>query len=297
LRERGKDIVFSKAEDTCELVDFRFTGKLFAANIKTLMRSKASIKSHPIHPILVCFPLAFYIGTLLFDSLAVIKEEVAFGLTGQYLHSAGIIAAICAAIPGVIDYTYTVPPKSSAKKRAATHGILNTAALLIFGVALYCKHIEDLSPFVVIGLELTGVIVTAWAGWLGGTLVHRNQIGIDVRYAAAGKWNEKYVNESAGTIEACGADEIQVNQMKLIHIKDKRLVIGRTEKGFVAFEDRCPHKGGSLAGGAMICGTVQCPWHGSQFDVESGVVKAGPATENIGTYRVSESGGKVYVVM
>src|ERR1700712_5355522 len=101
------------------------------------MRSKAHIKSHPIHPILVCFPLAFYIGTLVFDSLRIIKDDIAFGLTGQYLHAAGIISAVCAAIPGIIDFTYTVPPNSSAKKRAATHGIVNTSVLIIFGIALY----------------------------------------------------------------------------------------------------------------------------------------------------------------
>lgn len=259
------------------------------------MRSKASIKSHPIHPILVCFPLAFYIGTLLFDSLAIIKDEVAFGLTGQYLHSAGIIAAICAAVPGIIDYTYTVPPKSSAKKRAATHGLLNTSVLLIFGIALYCKHIDNLSPYIVIALELTGVVLTAYAGWLGGTLVHRNQIGIDIRYAEAGKWKEQFIEETAGRFEVGSTDELKVDQMKLIHTKDKRIVLARTEQGYVAFDDRCSHKGGSLAGGAMICGTVQCPWHGSQFDVKTGAVKAGPAKDSISTYTVKETNGKIYL--
>jgi nitrite reductase/ring-hydroxylating ferredoxin subunit len=43
----------------------------------------------------------------------------------------------------------------------------------------------------------------------------------------------------------------------------------------------------------MVCGTVQCPWHGSQFDVRSGAVKAGPAKESIGTYQVEERDGKV----
>lgn len=33
------------------------------------MRSKASIKSHPLHPILVVFPIAFFIGTSIFDVL------------------------------------------------------------------------------------------------------------------------------------------------------------------------------------------------------------------------------------
>ncbi|GEO11441.1 (2Fe-2S)-binding protein [Segetibacter aerophilus] len=85
--------------------------------------------------------------------------------------------------------------------------------------------------------------------------------------------------------------------MKLIHAKDKRIVVARTEQGFVAFDDRCSHKGGSLAGGAMICGTIQCPWHGTQFDVKTGAVKAGPATEKIKTYEVTEGQGKVYLVL
>ena len=83
--------------------------------------------------------------------------------------------------------------------------------------------------------------------------------------------------------------------MKLVHVKDRRVVIARSETGYVAFDDRCSHKGGSLAGGAMICGTVQCPWHGSQFDVATGALKAGPGNEGIKTYIVDESNGKVYL--
>lgn len=261
------------------------------------MRSKAHIKSHPIHPILVSFPLAFYIGTLLFDALRIIKDNIAFGVTGQYLHIAGIVAAVAAAVPGVMDYIYTVPPKSSAKKRAATHGITNSVVLIIFIIALYCKHIENFPPFVVIVLEFAGVVLTGYAGWLGGTLVHRNQIGIDVRYANAGKWNEQYLQGKVGRFEVSDTEELQVNQMKLIHLNDKRIVIARTEQGFVGFDDRCTHKGGSLAGGTMMCGTVHCPWHGTQFDVHTGAVKAGPGSENIKIYQVSQEGNKVYLTV
>jgi nitrite reductase/ring-hydroxylating ferredoxin subunit len=42
-----------------------------------------------------------------------------------------------------------------------------------------------------------------------------------------------------------------------------------------------------------MCGTVQCPWHGSQFDVVSGEVRAGPAEEGIAVYRVEEDGDQV----
>lgn len=72
--------------------------------------------------------------------------------------------------------------------------------------------------------------------------------------------------------------------------------MGRDEHGIVAFEDHCTHRGGSLAGGVMICGTVHCPWHGSQFQVRSGRCVAGPAKENIKVFPVREERGKVYLV-
>jgi nitrite reductase/ring-hydroxylating ferredoxin subunit len=73
-------------------------------------------------------------------------------------------------------------------------------------------------------------------------------------------------------------------------------VIAKTEKGYKAFDDHCTHRGGTLAGGSMICGIVQCPWHGSQFDVSTGNVMAGPAKENISTYQIKEAGDKVILV-
>jgi uncharacterized membrane protein len=89
------------------------------------MRSKANIKSHPLHPILVTFPIAFYTGALIFDTLAIINNNIEFAVAGKYVHIAGIIGALLAAAARVIDYIYTVPPASSAKERGAKHGITN----------------------------------------------------------------------------------------------------------------------------------------------------------------------------
>jgi nitrite reductase/ring-hydroxylating ferredoxin subunit len=46
----------------------------------------------------------------------------------------------------------------------------------------------------------------------------------------------------------------------------------------------------------MICGTVQCPWHGSQFDVRDGSVRAGPAESGIRTYPVQEADGELTII-
>jgi uncharacterized membrane protein/nitrite reductase/ring-hydroxylating ferredoxin subunit len=261
------------------------------------MKSKASIKSHPLHPILVSLPIAFFIGAFAFDLLSLITGNNSFWQTGYYSAIAGMIGAVMAAVPGAIDYFFTVPPKSSAKKRATQHAIINVINLVLFIVIVFYRQREDANSTVVVIAEAIGVVLLSIAGWMGGTLVHRNQIGIDHRYAEAGKWNEEYFNTDNQRIQVAEAKELKTNAMKLVHVNKQRIVIGRTEKGYVAFSDHCTHRGGSLADGSLICGTVQCPWHGSQFDVESGEVKAGPAKERIITYRLEEKEGKIFLLL
>src|SRR3954454_8242376 len=117
------------------------------------MKSKASIKSHPLHPIFIVFPIAFYIATFLFDALAVFFSDAEFSITGKYVHIAGIVGAVLAAIPGFIDYLSVVPPQSSAKKRAASHGLINTSVLIIFVIALYLKYRIDIHPYIILVIE------------------------------------------------------------------------------------------------------------------------------------------------
>src|SRR6478672_8276214 len=109
------------------------------------MRSTAQIKTHPIHPMLVAFPIAFFTGTLLFDVLVLLSDSyaLAFRVTAFYMGIAGIVGAVLAATAGFIDYLYTVPPESSAKKRATKHGLLNTVSLALFIIAWILKHNED----------------------------------------------------------------------------------------------------------------------------------------------------------
>ncbi len=255
------------------------------------MKSRASIKSHPVHPILISFPIALLYATLILDIIFTISQNPVFRQAAGYAELSGIISGLLAAIPGAIDYFYTVPPKSSAKKRASKHAVLNLAMLALFTAAFLFRDTANFN--IVLALELAGILLMTIAGWMGGTLVHRNLIGVDMRYAQAGKWKEAYLTAEAGFVEVADKDELKSDQMKLVHVGNRRIAIARNGEQYVAFDDRCSHRGGSLAGGMMICGTVQCPWHGSQFDVTDGKVKAGPAKEKISCYPVIERDGKI----
>jgi uncharacterized membrane protein/nitrite reductase/ring-hydroxylating ferredoxin subunit len=254
------------------------------------MKSKANIKGHPLHPILVSFPISLLTGALLLDLITIFTDNPSYSEAAVYSLVGGLISGVIAAIPGAIDYFHVVPPESSAKKRASTHALLNISALCVFVLVLLLRKKGDPDLSIIAALEFAGVVLLGIAGWHGGTLIIRNQIGVDHRYADAGKWSEETIRTDSKSIQMKDTGKLKVNQMRLLRVNNKRIVIARTETGIVAFEDRCTHRGASLADGAIICGTVQCPWHGSQFDVSNGSVKAGPATEKIMIYQVSKEG-------
>jgi nitrite reductase/ring-hydroxylating ferredoxin subunit/uncharacterized membrane protein len=263
------------------------------------MKSKAVLLGHPAHPMLIPFPFAFLTGAFLFDALGWLRDVPSWWTTGGYLRAAGIATAVVAALPGLIDYLYTVPPDSSAKTRATKHMLANLSAVAMFAIAWWIRGESTTRPgLAVLGLEAIGLAVLTAGAYMGGTLVTRNLIGVDHRYAQAGKWKDESVTaRPTEAITVASRDELKVDQMKLLRVGDKRIVLARTEDGCVAFDDRCTHKGGSLAGGVIMCGTVQCLWHGSQFDVSTGTVKAGPATKPIHVYQVRDEQGEVKLVL
>jgi nitrite reductase/ring-hydroxylating ferredoxin subunit/uncharacterized membrane protein len=253
------------------------------------MRSTARFMNHAIHPALIPFPFAFLFGAAAFDLTGWGLDRPALWRTGAHLALAGVAAAVLAAIPGVIDFLYTVPPQSSGKTRAARHGLSNIAAVALIGSAWWIRGGSDHPPTgLTLTLEVLGAGILSYAGWLGGTLVSRNLISVDHRYANAGKWQEKAVEAQRGdAVPVADADELQEGQMKLLRVNGRRTVLARTDKGYAAFADRCTHRGGSLAGGVLVDGIVQCLWHGSQFECASGKVHCGPAKQAIKTYDVT----------
>jgi uncharacterized membrane protein/nitrite reductase/ring-hydroxylating ferredoxin subunit len=263
------------------------------------MRSTANFKTHPIHPALIPFPFAFLTGAFGFDLAGLLLDRASLWTTGAYLAIAGVFFALVAAVPGVIDYFKTVPPESTARDRALKHGLLNSSATVLFAVAWLVRGGAATEPgLAILAMEAVGVVLLMVGGWMGGTLVFRNQIGVDHRYARAGKWSRAHIDAEPGrAVTVATRDELGPDQMKLLDVNGRRIVLGRTADAWVAFDDRCSHRGGSLAGGVMLCGTVHCPWHGSRFDVKSGAVEDGPAEEAIRTYRVEEDGDEVRLVL
>ncbi len=258
------------------------------------MRSRASIQSHPIHPMLVAFPIGLWVVSFILDVIGKINGDGSFWAAGFYCLIGGCIGAALAAIPGSIDLFTVVPPHSSARDRGYIHGGLNVLALIVFIVVAARRGNPAAVPDgISLVLSVAGIIVIGISGWLGGTLVYRNQIGVDHRYANAGKYKERTLDSWDRPV--CNQGELGDGQMMLAIVQGQRVVVGRCDEGIFAFADACTHKGGPLSDGALVGCTVQCPWHGSQFDLKTGRVVAGPAEKKILTYQVDIRGGEVYV--
>lgn len=258
------------------------------------MISKASFRSHPIHPMLVAFPVGLWVTSFIFDLIGKTSGEQRYFTAGYYMIVAGCVGAVVAAIPGLIDLLFVIPPRSSAKTRGYLHGALNTIALILFIYEAVHRGgagnpVDGLS----IAVSFAGVVLIAISGWLGGTLVYRNQIGVDRRYAGAGKFKERTLDSFDRPV--CNQGELGDGQMMLAKINGQRIAVGRCSEGIFAFQDQCTHQGGSLTDGALVACTVQCPWHGSQFDVKTGRVVAGPAELKIRIYSIDIRAGEVYV--
>jgi uncharacterized membrane protein/nitrite reductase/ring-hydroxylating ferredoxin subunit len=258
------------------------------------MRSRAAIKSHPLHPMLIAFPIGLLVTSFIFDLIGIWRDIPTLWNAGWYCVIAGLIGAVIAVIPGAIDLFSIVPKNSSARARGYKHAILNGLVIVAFIADAAYRAGPGVRPDgTSLILSACGVVLLGFSGWLGATLVYRNQIGVDHRYANATQFKEVELHDWNQPV--CKTSDLTEGQLMLADIQGARVAVGRCAEGIVAFKDQCTHKGGPLSDGALIGCTVQCPWHGSQLDVHSGRVVNGPAQKPILTYDVVTRGEDVFV--
>lgn len=268
------------------------------------MKSRASIKSHPLHPMLVSLPIGLWAGSLAYDMIASggdDRERERYRQSANDMMLAGLVGALAAAVPGAVDYFAVIPPESSAKKRGATHGLVNVGLTALYGLNLLLRSRspERWGKWLGTPLSVLGFGGLMYSGWLGGTLVYRNQIAVEHLGPNSTKLKEGgEIRASPGvSTPVAGMDEFEDSgQMKLVHLNGHRIVVAREGERIVAFADGCTHKGGPLSDGVLACGAVTCPWHGSQFNVETGSVINGPAEEGIRVYPVTLDGDTICLV-
>lgn len=96
-------------------------------------------------------------------------------------------------------------------------------------------------------------------------------------------------------VEVTELDKLPRGRGVRVTIGDHRIAMFRIDDHVYAIGDRCSHAEASLAEGEVWDTSVECPRHGSEFDLETGQPGALPATEPVPVYEVSVEEGTVYL--
>jgi nitrite reductase/ring-hydroxylating ferredoxin subunit len=91
-------------------------------------------------------------------------------------------------------------------------------------------------------------------------------------------------------VKVADTKDIQPSRMKEVQVDGENICVVNVEEKYHAIGSICTHEGGPLADGTLEGNEVECPWHGSRFDVRTGEVKNPPATEPEPTYVVKIEG-------
>ncbi|HEY8251032.1 MAG TPA: DUF2231 domain-containing protein [Burkholderiales bacterium] len=141
------------------------------------MRTPASIARHPIHPMLVPIPIGLWIFSLVCDLIhAGGSANPAWTTVAFYCMGGGIIGALLAAVPGLIDLvSLPAGPRGTALK----HMAINLVVVALYAINFWMRLSEPGNPGKLVWLSLVSVGLLAISGWLGGKMVFEHGIAVD----------------------------------------------------------------------------------------------------------------------
>src|SRR5947209_335217 len=139
-------------------------------------RSTAKIGTHPIHPMLVPFPIVCFILTFVCDILYT-QGHTGLARSSNWLLIVGLVMAALAALAGLTDF---FGDKRIQGSDAIKHMLANVTAVVLEIVNLFIRLHSD-APIGRIGIYLSVIVVVIllYSGWKGGDLVYRHGMGVN----------------------------------------------------------------------------------------------------------------------
>jgi nitrite reductase/ring-hydroxylating ferredoxin subunit len=234
----------------------------------------------PLHPALTDVPLGSWSAAATFDALDLLRGEDSLADAADAALALGVLAAVPAALSGINDWSYL---RGDSKRVGTVHALVNTTGLVlnVASFALRRSGRRDLGRLMS-GVAYGGAL---FAAHLGGEL----SFGLGVRV-------NRTAFESPEHEWKPVADEADLEgaAMKRVEVDGEPALVTRAANGRVcAIAARCSHLGGPLDEGERDGDVVTCPWHGSQFDVCTGEVVAGPAVFPQPVYESRVSAGRI----
>jgi uncharacterized membrane protein len=142
------------------------------------MQSRVTAMGHPIHPILVPFPIGLLTTSVIFDVVHLLTGATRWAEISFWMIAVGVVGGLLAAVFGLIDWT-GIPSGTRAKAIGLGHGLSNVVMVALFAVSWLLRSGDPGDPGVLpIVLSFVGVGLVSLGGYLGGELVFRMGIGV-----------------------------------------------------------------------------------------------------------------------
>lgn len=143
------------------------------------MESRVKFAGHPVHPMLIVFPLGLLGTAVVFDIIYLIFDTPQWAVAAYYMIGAGLVGGLAAALFGWLDWL-GIPAGTRAKRIGLWHGLGNVAVLALFILSWVLRRENPADPATgAIVAGLTGVVLSLITAWLGGELVYRLAVGVD----------------------------------------------------------------------------------------------------------------------
>jgi uncharacterized membrane protein len=141
-------------------------------------QSTAKIGGHPLHPLLVPFPIVGFVGALLTDIVYTQALDPMWYTFSVWLLTGGLVMAGFAVIAGAIDFFSN--PRIRATPPAWPHVIGNVIALVLAIINAFVHSRDGYTAVVPTGITLSAltVAVLAVTAWLGGSMIYRYGVGV-----------------------------------------------------------------------------------------------------------------------
>jgi len=251
--------------------------------LKALFRPLGPIKDflhgkwlgHSVHAAITDVPIGAF-------TLAIMFDVFDLRLAADAAIVFGILAMVAAAVTGAADYSDT---DDAPRMVATVHATLMVIALVVYAISFWMRWSNPAADRLVpIALSLVGYGIVTAGAFVGGELVYTlgNMVNRHAwRFFGTPKWTKldlTEILEGVPTAAKAGAQS---------------LVVVRNGETVYALHAQCAHAGGPLAEGKLVDGCIECPWHGSRFDMATGRRKRGPTTYDQPRYdvRAAEGGG------
>lgn len=143
------------------------------------MESRAKLLGHPVHQMLIVFPLGLLGMAVIFDVIRLVTGLDGLGIASYYMIVAGVVSGLAAAVFGFIDWR-AIPSGTRAKSVGTRHAVGNVVVVLLFAGSWWLRRVDPASPpTLAFVLAVVGVALSLATAWLGGELVNRLGVGVD----------------------------------------------------------------------------------------------------------------------